>query len=113
MLHRESRSAHDKPVEVRPSLLHVQRGSARLVGTVLFPRDGESGLTNRDLTPHAQNGLVRVATGMPVPASPKPGGSPCQPERACAKTGTNRGNGALATLPVCACGSDASGLQRG
>lgn len=38
---------------------------ARIVGRVFFPLDEELGLMSGDLTPHAQEGLVRLATWVP------------------------------------------------
>ena len=38
---------------------------ARSVGKVFFPLDKELGLTRSDLTPRAQEGLVRLATWLP------------------------------------------------
>jgi hypothetical protein len=40
-------------------------GPARIVGKVFFPLDKELGLTSSDLTPNAQEGLVRLATWIP------------------------------------------------
>lgn len=61
----ENEAAGCKPVGVSRSTSNAALAPAQMVGTVFFPLDEEWGRTSSDLTPHAQEGLVRLATWVP------------------------------------------------
>lgn len=93
----------------KPAVASTWRSSAttepaRMVGTVFFPLEKEWERTRSDLTPHAQEGLVRRATGVPsaraatcgnvwwesVSVQRGPGVPRSTPEGFVASTGTRR-----------------------